>query len=31
MGYDYSSHKNVAAWVDRCLGRPAAVKVNSPE
>ncbi|HEY3818649.1 MAG TPA: glutathione S-transferase family protein [Polyangiaceae bacterium] len=31
MGYDYSSFKNVQAWADRCLGRPAAVKTNSPE
>jgi glutathione S-transferase len=31
MGFDYSVHKNVSAWVDRCLGRPAAMKVNSPE
>jgi glutathione S-transferase len=30
MGYDYSPFKNVSAWADRCLGRPAAVKVNSP-
>jgi glutathione S-transferase len=30
MGYDYSSFKNVQAWGDRCLGRPAAVKTNSP-
>ena len=30
MGYDYSPHKNVKAWADRCLGRPAAVKTNSP-
>jgi glutathione S-transferase len=30
MGYDYSSYKNVKAWADRCLGRPAAVKSNSP-
>jgi glutathione S-transferase len=30
MGYDYSSFKNVTAWGERCLGRPAAVKVNSP-
>jgi glutathione S-transferase len=30
MGYDYSSNKNVQTWADRCLGRPAAVKVNSP-
>ena len=31
MGYDYTHFKNVQAWVDRCLGRPAAVKVNKPE
>jgi glutathione S-transferase len=30
MGYDYSSFKNVTAWGERCLGRPAAVKTNSP-
>jgi glutathione S-transferase len=30
MGYDYSSFKNVKAWGDRCLGRPAAIKTNSP-
>ncbi len=30
MGYDYSSFKNVTAWSERCLGRPAAVKTNSP-
>jgi glutathione S-transferase len=30
MGYDYSSFKNVKAWGDRCLGRPAAVKTNAP-
>ena len=30
MGYDYSSFKNVQVWGDRCLGRPAAVKTNSP-
>ena len=29
MGYDYSSFKNVKAWGDRCLGRPAAAKANS--
>jgi len=29
MGYDYSSFKNVTAWGERCLGRPAAVKSNS--
>lgn len=31
MGYDYSPFKNVQAWADRCLGRPAAMKANSPE
>lgn len=30
MGYDYSSFKNVQAWGDRCLGRPAALKTNRP-
>jgi glutathione S-transferase len=30
MGYDYSAFKNVNAWGERCLGRPAAVKTNSP-
>ncbi len=30
MGYDYSSFKNVKAWAERCLGRPAAVKTNTP-
>jgi glutathione S-transferase len=29
MGYDYSSYKNVKAWGDRCLERPAAVKTNT--
>jgi glutathione S-transferase len=29
MGYDYSAFKNVKAWTDRCLGRPAALKVNA--
>ena len=29
MGYDYSSFKNVKAWGDRCLGRPAALKTNT--
>ncbi|MGH7270188.1 MAG: glutathione S-transferase family protein [Polyangiaceae bacterium] len=29
MGYDYSSFKNVSAWAARCLGRPAALKVNT--
>jgi glutathione S-transferase len=28
MGYDLSPFKNVKAWADRCLGRPAAVKAN---
>jgi glutathione S-transferase len=31
MGYDYSAFKNVKAWGDRCLGRPAALKTNKPE
>ena len=30
MGYDYSSFKNVKAWGERCLGRPAAVKTHAP-
>jgi glutathione S-transferase len=30
MGYDYAPFKNVTAWTDRCLGRPAALKTNSP-
>jgi glutathione S-transferase len=30
MGYDYASFKNVRAWGDRCLGRPAAVRTNTP-
>jgi glutathione S-transferase len=30
MGYDLSSFKNVKAWSERCLGRPASVKVNAP-
>jgi glutathione S-transferase len=30
MGYDYSSFKNVKAWGDRCLARPAAMKANAP-
>ncbi len=30
MGYDYSSFKNVTAWGERCLGRPAALKTNRP-
>jgi glutathione S-transferase len=29
MGYDYSPFKNVKAWGDRCLGRPAAVRTNT--
>jgi glutathione S-transferase len=29
MGYDYASFKNVQAWGERCLGRPAAVKTNA--
>jgi glutathione S-transferase len=29
MGFDTSAYKNVSAWVERCLGRPAAVKTNS--
>jgi len=29
MGYDTSPFKNVSAWVERCLGRPAAVKANT--
>jgi glutathione S-transferase len=29
MGYDYSSFKNVKAWGDRCLGRPASAKTNA--
>jgi len=29
MGYDYSPFKNVSAWAERCLGRPAAVKTNT--
>jgi glutathione S-transferase len=29
MGFDYSSHKNLKAWGDRCLGRPAATKTNT--
>jgi glutathione S-transferase len=31
MGYDYTPFKNVTAWAERCLGRPAALKVNKPE
>jgi glutathione S-transferase len=31
VGYDYSSFKNVKAWGDRCLGRPAALKTNTPD
>ncbi len=30
MGYDYTAYKNVSGWADRCLGRPAAIKVNTP-
>jgi glutathione S-transferase len=30
VGYNYSPFKNVKAWGDRCLGRPAAVKTNTP-
>jgi glutathione S-transferase len=30
LGYDFSSFKNVKAWVERCLGRPASVKTNNP-
>jgi glutathione S-transferase len=29
MGYDYSSFKNLKAWGDQCLGRPAAVRTNT--
>ncbi len=29
MGYDYSRFKNVKAWGERCLGRPAAGKANT--
>ncbi len=29
MGYDYSAFKNVKAWGDRCLGRPAAMAANT--
>jgi glutathione S-transferase len=31
VGYDFSSFKNVKAWGERCLGRPAALKTNKPE
>jgi glutathione S-transferase len=31
MGYDYSHFKNVSAWGERCLGRPAVAKTNAPE
>jgi glutathione S-transferase len=31
MGYDYSGFKNVTAWAERCLGRPASVKTNTQE
>jgi glutathione S-transferase len=30
LGYDDSSYENVKAWADRCLGRPAVLKTNSP-
>jgi glutathione S-transferase len=30
MGYDTTPFENVEAWVGRCLGRPAALKSNSP-
>jgi glutathione S-transferase len=30
MGYDCSSFKNVKAWSERCLARPAAIKTQSP-
>jgi glutathione S-transferase len=29
MGYDYSPFKNVSAWADRCMARPACAKSNS--
>ncbi len=29
MGYEFASFKNVKAWGERCLGRPAAVKTNT--
>jgi glutathione S-transferase len=29
MGFDYSQWTNVKAWAQRCLGRPAATKVNT--
>jgi glutathione S-transferase len=31
MGHDYSHFKNVSAWGERCLGRPAVAKTNAPE
>jgi glutathione S-transferase len=31
MGFDFTPYKNVSAWTDRCLGRPAAMKTNAPE
>lgn len=31
MAYDTSGFKNVSAWSERCLSRPAAIKTNSPE
>jgi len=30
MGYDYSPFKNLTAWSERCLGRPAALRTNNP-
>jgi glutathione S-transferase len=30
LGYDISPFKNVQAWADRCLGRPAAMKAMNP-
>jgi glutathione S-transferase len=30
LGYDLSPFKNVKAWSERCLGRPAAVRTNKP-
>jgi glutathione S-transferase len=29
VGYDHSAFKNVKAWGERCLGRPAAVKTTT--
>jgi glutathione S-transferase len=29
VGYDASPFKNVSAWVERCLGRPAAIRTNT--